>query len=319
MLFRSPLPDDLGQEEQLDADTIARKLNGLPRGRVPVGCNHLSLFIDVQGKLLYWVVCAWEDDFTGYVIDYGTCPKQHRRYFTLRDARPTLQSDHPSAGLEGAIYAGLQTLTEELLSRDWKRDDGALLKIDRGIIDANWGTSTDVVYQFCRQSDHAAMLLPSHGRYVGASSIPFAEYRKKRGDRVGHHWRMPSVVGKRAIRHLLYDTNYWKSFVHARLAVAMGDRGCLSLFGKDPEVHLLFAEHCCAEYRVMTEGRGRVVDEWKIRPEASDNHWWDCLVGAAVGASLLGIDLSSAGTRTQQRPHMRLKLSQLQRKQDTKQ
>jgi hypothetical protein len=36
----------------------------------------------------------------------------------------------------------------------------------------------------------------------------------------------PTVHGKRAIRHVLYDTNWLKSFTHARLAVAMGDRGC---------------------------------------------------------------------------------------------
>ncbi|MBC7238286.1 MAG: hypothetical protein H5T69_20795, partial [Chloroflexi bacterium] len=49
---------------------------------------------------------------------------------------------------------------------------------------------------------------------------------------------------------------YWKSFVYARLATSMGDRGCLSLFGDRPEQHRLFAEHLTAEYRVRTEGRG---------------------------------------------------------------
>jgi len=32
------------------------------------------------------------------------------------------------------------------------RDDGAMMRIGRCLIDANWGQSTDVVYQFCRQS-----------------------------------------------------------------------------------------------------------------------------------------------------------------------
>ena len=59
----------------------------------------------------------------------------------------------------------------------------------------------------------------------------------------------------------------------ARLAVAMGDRGCLSLFGQRREEHRLFAEHVTAEYRVKTEGRGRTVDEWKLRVSAGDNHW----------------------------------------------
>ena len=80
---------------------------------------------------------------------------------------------------------------------------------------------------------------------------------------------MPNVHGKRAVRHVVFDTNYWKSFVHARLAVPMGDRGCLSLFGDKPEQHRLFAEHLTAEYRVKTEGRGRTVDEWKTATRAA--------------------------------------------------
>ena len=111
---------------------------------------------------------------------------------------------------------------------------------------------------------------------------------RRPGDRVGHNWRVPNVHGKRAVRHALYDTNYWKSFIHARLAVAMGDKGCLSLFGDKPDQHRLFAEHLTAEYRVKTEGRGRTVDEWKVRPERGDNHWFDCLVGCAVAASIQG-------------------------------
>lgn len=87
------------------------------------------------------------------------------------------------------------------------------------------------------------------------------------------------------MRHVVYDTNWWKSFVHARLAVSMGDRGCLSLFGSKPESHRLFAEQVTAEYFVKTSGRGRTVDEWKLRPEQSDNHWLDCLVGSAVASA----------------------------------
>ena len=130
------------------------------------------------------------------------------------------------------------------------------MRIDRCLIDANWGQSTDVVYQFCRQSGFAGILLPSHGKYVGASSIPFSEYKRKRGDRVGLHWRIPNTIGKRQVRHVLIDTNYWKTFVHARLAVAMGDPGCLSLFGRDEKAHRLLADHLTAEYRVKTAGPG---------------------------------------------------------------
>jgi len=284
-----PLPEKGVEDEGLlTADQIAGKLNGMKRAEIPVGVTHLTMFIDVQGKLLYWVVAAFEEDFTGYVVDYGAYPDQRRAYFTLRDAQRTLQLAAKGTGLEGAIYAGLEHLTADYLNREWRRDDGAMMRVDRCLIDANWGTSTDVVYQFCRQSTHAAVLLPSHGRFVGAASMPFAEYKRRRGDRVGLNWRIPNVQGKRAVRHAIFDSNFWKSFVHARLAVPMGDRGCLSFFGRDAEAHRLLSEHLTSEYRVKTEGRGRVVDEWRMRPEAQDNHWLDGLVGCAVAASIQG-------------------------------
>ena len=305
-----PLPEIDADDDLLTVDQIASKLSGHKRGEVPIGCSHLTMFVDVQGKALFWLVTAWEDDFTGYVIDYGTEPDQQAAYFTLRDVRRTLGAAAPRAGVEGAIYAGLERLFDRTLNREWKRDDGAAVRIDRCLIDANWGTSTDVVYQFCRQSPFASVLLPSHGRYVGASSIPFSDYKRKRGDRVGLNWRVPVVTGKRAVRHVVFDTNFWKSFVHARLAVPMGDPGSLALFGHKPEMHRLFAEHLTAEYRVKTEGRGRTVDEWKLRVDGLDNHWLDCLVGSAVAASMQGSILF--GTDVRQVPRSRVRLSALQ-------
>jgi hypothetical protein len=68
----------------------------------------------------------------------------------------------------------------------------------------------------------------------------------------------------------------------------MGDRGCLSLFGINSETHRMLAEHLTSEYFIKTEARGRSVDEWKQRPEQPDNHWFDCLVGSGVAASMQG-------------------------------
>ena len=306
-----PLVEESGQS-MLSVEEIAAKVNRHERSIVPVGATHITAFIDVQQKLLFYVVTAWEDDFTGYVLDYGAYPDQRRNYFTLRDARTTLATVSKGMGLEGAIYAGLEALTEKLLGREWPCDDRGTMKIERCLVDANWGTSTDVVYQFCRQSKYAALLTPSHGRFVGASSLPFSEYKRKRGDRVGQNWRMPNIQGKRAIRHVLFDTNYWKSFLQARLAVSMGDRGCLSLFGSKPEQHRLLAEHLTAEFCVPTQGRGRSVDEWKIKPAQFDNHWLDCLVGSAVAASLQGVVLPGTQYKTQSRPK-RVRLSEIQK------
>jgi hypothetical protein len=302
-----PMPATEVCAEEISVDQILAKLNGFERGDVPNNVSHLTAFIDVQQKALFWIVCGWEEDFSGYVLDYGTWPDQRRHYFTLRDARLTLATAHPGTGLEGAIRAGLERAAGQILTRRFERDDGAELSIDRMLIDANWGQSTDVVYEFCRQSTHAAVLTPSHGRYVGAASIPFADHKRKRGDRVGYHWRIPAVAGRRAVRHVLYDTNHWKSFLQERLATPIGDPGCISLFGHDRERHRLLAEHLTAEYRVRTEGRGRVVDEWRLRPDGFDNHWLDGVVGCAVAASIQGIALASTQEpKLLRRPRLRL-------------
>lgn len=295
-----PLPDVAESLGMMTAREIFEKVNGYSRGVVPSTVSQLTAFVDVQGELLFWLVAGWEDDFTGYVVDYGTEPDQRSRRFTLRDARYTLSAKAEGAGLEGAIFAGLSRLGTAVVGRSWPVDGGGEIRISRCLVDANWGASTDTVYQFCRESDYSAVLTPSHGKYVGASSLPFADWAKKRGDRVGLNWRMPMLSGRRPVRHCVYDTNFWKTFIHNRLSTHAGDAGCLSLFGKTDggrmaANHELLAEHITSETRVRTHGRGREVDEWKLRAEGRDNHWFDCLVGSAVAASMQGVSIHGSG------------------------
>jgi hypothetical protein len=82
----------------------------------------------------------------------------------------------------------------------------------------------------------------------------------------------------------------------------------MTVFGNKASMHRLFAEQICAEYRIPVEGRGRKVDEWKLRPEAFDNHWWDGLVGCAVAASIEGVEIGSGDGQVKR---VRVRLSDL--------
>ena len=190
------------------------------------------------------------------------------------------------------------------------------MRFDRILIDANWGEMTDVVYQFCRRSRFGANLLPSHGMGVGASSRAFGDYKAQRGDVVGLHWRVPNAIGKRSTRHAVIDANYWKSFVHSRLATPLGDPGSLTFDG-EPGERGLIASHLTAEYCVPTvnERTGRRVNEWKLRMKRPDNHWFDCLVGACVGASICGAKLpTTPGETAPTRKVRRVSFSELQQR-----
>lgn len=310
--------DAVEEDAVLSQEMIVGRVNGHQRGMLPLGATHLTAFIDVQQSALFYVVCGWEDDFTGYVVDYGTWPDQGRGYFTARDIRRTLALAFPKAGFEGMIYNGLEKLAEAILAVEWERDDGTTMRVARCLVDANWGRSTDVVYKFCRQSDHAAILTPSHGKYVGASSQPFTQYVKRPGDRVGHFWRMPNPKGRRAVRYVLSDVNYWKSFITARLMVAMGDPGNLSLYGKRGDEHRLFAEHLTAEYPVRTTAGARTVDEWKAKPGNPDNHWLDGVVGCAVAASIDGVVAPGQAERPKEKRE-RVSFAEMQRRRASRQ
>ena len=276
-------------ELTLSADEIAKKVNGRKAGEVPSTCNQVSAFIDVHDALLFYVVSAWEQDMSGFCVEYGTHPDQARHYYTLCDARPTLQDIHPGGGKEGAIFAGLETLVSDLLSRQWQRDDGSIIQIGRLLIDS--GYLPEIVASAIVKTGQTAIAIPSKGIGVTAGNRPFSEYERKPGDQVGHYWRVPAARTPRELRAVQFDSNYWKTLFHGRLSVAMGGRGCYSLYGTQHANHQLVADHLSAEFRVETQGRGRTVWEWKQRPGKPDNHFLDCAVGCCVGASMLGCAL----------------------------
>ena len=284
-----PVADDMSADK-LDRKSLAGRAVPLKRGILPSGHNSLTAFIDVQDKLLYWLIASWSEAFGGHVVAYGTEPDQAASVFEASSAKRTLAQAAKGAGFEAALYDGLDRCCQMLLSRDFRREDGTEMRVQQLLIDANWGQSTQVVRTFAKRSAWASMILPSHGRYVGASSQAITDSAKHRGDRMGLNWRV-GRLGDGTQRSALYDTNFWKSFCAARLRMTLGDPEAITLHEGN---HDLLVEHLTSEFPVRTEARGRVVDEWK--KAGRDNHWFDCLVGAAVAASISGLQPAASET-----------------------
>jgi len=284
-----PLPAHQAGGAELVVDNIAARLSGIPHRIAPDEATRIVAFADVQQKALYYVVMAFDDAFAGTVIDYGTWPEQPMRHFEASSIKKTLQRKYPGGGLDAQLKNGLSDLCDYLIGQQWMTEAGLPMKIERMLIDANWGASTEAVREYCKRSKHTTLLLPTHGRYVGASSLPFNDQPRQKGDRVGLNWKIPAKQSKVAgVRYGLYDTNFWKSFAAERLLCDAESAEAFRFYGSESQDHRMIAEHCCSEYRVRTQGRGREVDEWKMRPDRTENHWWDCLVGCCVAASMLG-------------------------------
>ena len=279
-------PEQVSEKTELTAEGVMKKATGLARGVAPGSCEFLTAFID-PNTVFFWAVAAWKKNFTGQIIDYGAWPEQGRAVWTMAGSGRTIFTAAKTKETLEAVWRGLDETAEALCSREFKREDGSIMRLSVVLVDAGWGEATDTIYEWCRRSKWANMVRPSHGRYVGAAKLPFGEWRSSKGDVCGLNWRSPVPKAPRYIRHVAFDANWWKSFVTKRLSLARAARGELSLFGK-PADHRLYADHLTAEYPVRTMGQGRTVDEWQLKSSKPDNHWFDCTVGVAVGASVLG-------------------------------
>ena len=283
---------------------ICDQANGYRRGQVPDKALYLTSFIDVGDDYLAWLVAAWQKNFTGAVIDYGTWPDQGRS-FTKATASRTLGALYPKAGVEGAISLGLKDLAGDLLNRQYPQA-GPPLQINLCLVDT--GYKPESVYTAMRILGRGPVLRPSRGRGIGAGKTQFDDYHPDRCREMGLHWWVTKESPQRVIQ---IDTNFWKTFVHNRLATSVDDPGALTLFGKS-EDHRLLADHILAEYYTLpSTEKGVQIQEWH-QHIGKDNEWFDCMVGCAVAASKLGAVVSGMeGAQRSGRKKIRVSITEL--------
>lgn len=273
--------------KELQPEQIASRLSGLDRFAVPREAQLLTAFIDVGAHLHWYAVVAWSSAFGGSVIDYGCWPRQSRTMFAADDYRPGLQQVYPQLSESQAVYAGLESLTKEILGRLWIREQtGEELRVERCLIDSGW--QSDTVHKFCRQSSHAGVIYPSKGVGKSATSGGISNWKPRAGEKKGYHWRLTQSESGRG-RMAQFDPDTWKTFLWERLTEPMGGKGCLTMFGTSAGAHEMLAHHLAAEYSEPVTFKGVTFDKWLKLPHNPDNHLLDCVVGACVAASVQGL------------------------------
>ncbi len=262
------------------SDDIVLRVNGYKRHEIPRQATRLFCATDVQQDVLFYLVLALAEDFTGWIVDYGCYPEQPLgNYWTLKQLQISLCMATGAPDIETGWFLGTNKLLNMIAARKYVRDDGAMMPIDGYIIDANYGYSRDTIYEVCRQS--TLNPLPFHGKGVSAKQPSLAERKKKVGERSGADWFMPATKGTKTPRHVIADTNSVKSMLAQRLTIEPSARSAWTLFQSSIASHRMLADHLSAEYPIETEGRGRKLHEWAEIP-GRDNHYLDCCVMAAT-------------------------------------
>ena len=281
-------PQDEADVDALSESDILANVSHLSYGQPLLETDKVVGFIDVQKNALYWMLASFASDFTGSIIDYGHWPRQRDKNMSYRNLRRPLEKEYPNMTFEERLRRALTDCTEYLFDKSYVREDGVTLDLSRLMIDANWGVSRDIIYSWVRGSKNRGKIVPSHGKFVGASSQPLNQsVTKTTASRIGTHWRL-SRSKEMPVLYALYDTNFWKSFSASRFKSHPGVSGSVVIPHDKERNHKELISNLLSEYPVRVEGRGRTVDEWKLKP-GQDNHWFDCFVGCCVAASMEGV------------------------------
>lgn len=268
---------------QLTLELWRSRVTERVRGIVPSWAEAVTAGIDCHKRVLAWSAAAWDSNFTGAGLDYGTHPDQAMKLWRVQTARPTLHDlVPPNSGDAAALRAGLLRLIDMLAKRVWKNDVGQELTTSRILIDT--GYDQDIVLAAIRESPHRALCLPYKGTAKGANDCPVSRFKKKPGESRGPEWIKRPQLG------LLADTWFWKSFLAARVEAQPGDHGSFTWFGREPDGrradHTQLFIHLTAEFAKEQTGE-RTVHQWEIKP-GCENHFFDTLLMMSLGASVEG-------------------------------
>lgn len=286
--YQNEATDSAPNATVIDASVLANALTDAPFGWIPSESDFLTAFIDVHKTLLYYAVCAVTRSFETVLVDYGTYPKQNRAVFEMSDAFPDLFMAGQTNALEPAVYRGLDALVNRLFTREFQREDGTPIQLERLGIDAGWGATHQLVLKFIRDNQRRALLYPSLGRYYGAASRQIDDFKTAPTTRRGDHWFIYRDPIKAPNGQLVFDVNHWKTRLLNGLNAKTGDPARIRISGSYDE-HRLLLKHLGAEFMMIEESGGVRKEVWKTKRKGwVDNHYLDCLVGALVAASVNG-------------------------------
>lgn len=274
-------------ESLITPKMIQKQVSGLPRGLIPDDCTVLTHSCDI-GKLkgFNWVVRAWKQDGTGYVIDYGVMAVQGAKY----------GSDE---GLDRAIYSAVLRRMDEFHGAGYAFANGDTIRAPISTFDARW--QTDAVLSAVAKAGMGVHGIVGLGKSAGCiQGTSFrdltseTENRRSCGTTGAYEELHVGAYGNLWVIHAHADR--WKGFEHDRWLTAQDKPGCMFLFGEpsptgdrlslDERSHEEYAKQICAEVEVEVDYKRKWVARGKEN-DYFDASWHSCCAAAIKGIRVL--------------------------------
>lgn len=310
-------------DTMITAEQLMKKVVDFKRGQVPPNCQQLVAHVDIQDEVLFYMVFAFDYDFNGTFIDYGTWPDITLPYFTKSQTASWSnitrlfferfpehkQKAHRTSGgkirapQEAKIYWALGELVTYLKSKSYPRQDMVKkpMSISYISVDTRWGQTSECVKRYLKESGHKE-LIPYYGQAFPPTQRQLEEYERREGW-LFENMKNPNVKEpKWVIRpnpdgmwYMAADVNRLKDYLFGRLATPMGAQGCVTFYSAPSEQHELVSHHICSsEYPEPVSARGVTKNQWTVREgTAYDNDFLDCAAGCMALAGFCGASLKT--------------------------
>lgn len=241
--------------DQIQWQSICKRLNGHKRGFIPRGYTIVTVGCDVGKWKIDWTARAWRPDGRFPItIDYGEVE-------TIGAKRGKDNTE----GLDEAIAGALVELKENVIGNGWECEAGGFALPKRAYVDTRYRAEAVVEWCLANPGWHP---VAGHGQSSGTVGGKFSDVFRRTKD------RRPCCAGVFEVRrshngrqywHTALDVDLWKRWEHDRWSTPMdrdgkiepramtlwgvGDRDVQRLVGDEIE-HREYAQEICNEYEV---------------------------------------------------------------------
>lgn len=268
---------------ELSAHGLAARQSKTPESVIPRETKLVTAFLDVGKWKCWWQAIAWQEDASAVVFAYGSLDVPSEQLGEERAIAGTLREFRKKCELGWAWQGHKETRAVDIAGIDagyQGRTEG--------------GRPTRVVYDFiaeCQQNQETfGRYFPTKGFGHGQLAGDTYSAPKKTGGQVqlvGENYHVVFMPADQ-VQLIEFDSDYWKSFFHERLATPIDQPGAIVLFADVPRAHQQIARHWTAEKELWeyVPGKGEQKKWVTVR---RGNHQGDASVGNCVLAHYGGI------------------------------
>ena len=251
-----PREEDLAP---INVEELKERTSTFPQRQVPPGAVALSAGVDIGKYLFHYVVIAWMEDGTGYVVDYDL-----------------IEADADRLGTKRAAEVALLELRDVMLAGYPVHGSGDVMVPGQVWIDSGWKDTKEEVYAFCRRKDTKGRFYPAKGySYLQQTDRAYRQPTKKTQDvrMIGREYHA-SRQREHRVDLIHVNGDHWKTEVRDAFGKPADQAGALVLFTATQNAHTKYAKHIEAERPklVYVEDRGEVTVWERV---SRRNHYLD--------------------------------------------